>query len=251
MLRSRVSQLRGQSIVRARFAWLHIRDSGTFWTLTAILFLVYMSVGLWSPLISVHIQSLGASTRGIGIVLGTFQGASLLSQYWWGYRSDRLGRRKPLLLWGTAGLALAFAGLATITQWQWLIDVRVFGGIAYAAYTTGSLALVGDLLEDQRDRGRLMGLYRIFASLAFALAALGGGWLADRQGTHVPLLLAALCYGTAFVLSLRVRERLAGVDQGARDQRQAAVAEPKPAVLPDPVERQPLWPLLTMSFMWT
>src|SRR5262245_32863501 len=108
--------------MQRRFDWLKVRDRGAFVQLTGVLFLVYMAVGLWSPLMAVYTkESLGANTGQIGLVLATFQTTSLVSQYWWGRRTDRLGRRKPLLLLGTAGLGLAYLLIAAVGTWGWLI----------------------------------------------------------------------------------------------------------------------------------
>ena len=252
-----------------RFAGLGIRDRGSFWRLTGVLFLVYLSTGLWSPLLSVYTQSLGAGTRDIGLVLGTFQLTSLLSQFWWGSWSDRLGRRKPLVLFGTAGLAVAFVGMATSRQWGWLFPFRMLEGIALAAYSTGSLALIGDLLEDQRGRGRLMGLYRTSGSFAFSIAALSGGWLADRFSIRLPLLIAATCYALAFLLSAWIKEhggqaavssrQLAGAggrgtgDGGRRSEvgdQEFPIRESLSAPGPRPLAPG-LWPFLSMVFLWT
>jgi MFS family permease len=199
--------------------WITVRDRSAFLRLTGVLFLVYMATGLWSPLIAVYTGSLGATTAQIGLVLATYQATALGSQYWWGRRSDRLGRRKPLLLLGTAGLGAAYLLIASVDQYRWLFAARMLEGVAMAGYTTGSLALIGDLLEDQAGRGRLMGTYRTFGSLAFAIAALSGGWLADRFGLRVPFLVAAGCYVLACSVVARIDER--------------------PAPTPDLPERQP------------
>ena len=190
----------------SRFSWLQIRDRAAFVRLTGVLFLVYLATGLWSPLLAVYSRSLGAATGQIGLVLATFQITNLASQYGWGRFSDRLGRRKPLLLIGTAGMALAYVGIASASQYSWLFAARALEGVALSAYSTGSLALIGDLLEDQAGRGRLMGTYRTFGSLAFAIAALTGGWLADSFSLRVPFAIAAQCYLLAFVLGTRINE---------------------------------------------
>src|SRR5262245_22368215 len=171
-----------------RFNWLSVRDRGAFVRLTGVLFLVYLANGLWSPLLAVYTRSLGAETAQIGLVLAAYQASNLASQYWWGRFSDRLGRRKPLLLVGTAGLALAYLGIASARSYGWLFAARVLEGVAMSAYSTGSLALIGDVLEDQSGRGRLMGIYRTFGSLAFSISALTGGWLADSFSMRVPFV---------------------------------------------------------------
>jgi PPP family 3-phenylpropionic acid transporter len=232
-----------------RFAWLQIRDRAAFVRLTGVLFLVYLSTGLWSPLLAVYTRSLGAETGQIGLVLATFQITNLASQYGWGRFSDRLGRRKPLLLIGTAGMALAYLGVASAGQYGWLFAARALEGVALSAYSTGSLALIGDLLEDQAGRGRLMGTYRTFGSLAFAIAALTGGWLADSFSLRVPFAIAALCYLLAFVLGTRITER-------PSDERQVTSDEPSdsrtPSIPhpPSSATRRALWSFLALLGMW-
>ncbi len=228
-----------------RIQWTGIGDRRSFVYLTGVLFLAYLATGLWSPLLSVYVQSLGAGPRDIGLVLSIFQASSLLSQLWWGRWSDRMGRRKPLLLLGLAGLVAAFVLIATSPHWTWLLLVRVLEGVALAAYSNGSLALIGDLLEDQRERGRLMGLYRTFGSLAFSAAALSGGWLADTIGIRWPLLLAAVCYALAFALGTRIHERPAS-RPNAETAPPGNVAESQPGAY----DRRTLLPFLSMVFTW-
>ena len=250
-----------------RFTWLKIRDRAAFVRLTGVLFLVYLATGLWSPLLAVYTRSLGAETGQIGLVLATFQITNLASQYWWGRFSDRLGRRKPLLLIGTAGMALAYLGIASAGQYGWLFAARALEGVALSAYSTGSLALIGDLLEDQAGRGRLMGTYRTFGSLAFAIAALTGGWLADSFSLRVPFAIAALCYLLAFVLGTQINEpgdesrvtsdeqpgdvrRVTSVDQRARHLTPALQAPTPNSPLPTPNSRRALWSFLALFGTW-
>ena len=241
--------------------WLNVRDRGAFVRLTGVLFLVYLATGLWSPLLAVYTRSLGADAAQIGLVLATFQATSLASQFLWGRLSDRLGRRKPLLLLGTAGLGVAYLGIASVDQYRWLFAARALEGVALAAYSIGSLALIGDLLEDQASRGRLMGTYRMFGSLAFSIAALSGGWLADQFSLRVPLFAAAGCYVLACALGSRIKERPATTDHrrpttddrpssanaGSRFSILGSIASALPA---DALARRALWSFLGLIFIW-
>jgi MFS family permease len=257
-----------------RLSWLNVRDRGAFARLTGVLFLVYLATGLWSPLLAVYTRSLGADAAQIGLVFATFQATSLASQFWWGRLSDRLGRRKPLLLLGTAGAGIAYLGIASVDQYGWLFLARALEGVVLAAYSIGSLALIGDLLEDQASRGRLMGIYRMFGSLAFSIAALSGGWLADHFSLRVPLFAAAGCYILACVLGSRIRERAATTDdpfdtaQGRRRPTTDDWIEDRPSrssmkgsrfsvlgslasALPaDALARRALWSFLGLIFTW-
>ncbi|MFL5806211.1 MAG: MFS transporter [Roseiflexaceae bacterium] len=227
-----------------------MRDRGAFVRLTGVLFLVYLATGLWSPLLAVYIGALGAGTAQIGLVLATYQASSLASQYWWGRFSDRLGRRRPLLLLGTAGLSVAYLGIAGADHYSWLFIIRAIEGVALAAYSIGSLALIGDLLEDQTRRGRLMGIYRTFGSLAFAVAALTGGWLADTLGQRVPLLAAAGCYALACLLSASIRERPADAPREPQAMALAAPADLGATLPADSRARRALWSFLGLLFAW-
>lgn len=194
--------------------WLKVRDRGAYLRLTGVLFLVFASAGTVAPLLSNYMRNLGADTGQIGVIFACFQAASLTSQYFWGRWSDRIGRRKPLVVIGTAGVGLSLLATASANWYGWLFATRALEGLAAAAYSTGALAMIGDVLEDEAQRARLMGTYRMFGSLAFALAALSGGVLADALGLRAPLLLAAAFYGLGMLLVLGVREQ--AKDQGRR-----------------------------------
>ena len=226
-------------------AWLRVRDRGAFIRLSGVLFLVYAATGLWAPLMSVYTRDLGATTAEIGLVLAVAQAVGLLSQYQWGRLSDWLGRRAPLVVLGAGGLCLAFLGSAAADRAGWLFLTRGLEGAAMGAYTTGSLALIGDLLEDQAGRGRLMGTYRMFGSLSFAMTALLGGALADWVGLRAPLLVAAVCYGLGCALSFGIREPLA-----FRGPVPAIPADPGAALPLDPLRRRALWSFLALLFVW-
>lgn len=238
----------GRSAIRAQLVNVAAEHRSSFYALSAILFLVFFSSGIQSTMLPVYTQSLGADTSQIGLVLATFQLASLVSQFWWGSISDRLGRRKPLLLVGLLGMSCAITGVALVRAWSWLLPLRVLEGLAMAAYSTGSLALIGDLLEDQGSRGKLMGLYRTWGSLAFAIAAFSGGWLADSFSMRVPLLLAASGLLVAFVLSTRIRER-----PMQRDTVQTSLPVGIPATPGGErlTSRRAIWSFLALVFLWT
>jgi predicted MFS family arabinose efflux permease len=80
------------------------------------------------------------------------------------------------------------------------------GGLATAIRGVGSLALIGDILEGRSNRGRLLGLHRGLSSLAFGLAALIGGSIADRYGSGTTFLVASGTAALGLIASFAVRE---------------------------------------------
>jgi MFS family permease len=108
-------------------------------------------------------------------------------------------------------IALAISSLSlfviSVTSTWWLVIVaQLLLGIAGAGYNAGSLALVGDLIEDAGSRGRMVGIFRTTGSLAFALTAVFGGFIADWYGLWVPILLAAGMQALGGVATLGVTE---------------------------------------------
>jgi MFS family permease len=130
----------------------------------------------------------------------------LLTNYLWGWLSDRTGRRKPLIVGSLLGMAVAYAWLsrAATSQgawWAWVLQ-----GACLAAYLTPSLALLGDLLATSEQRGRRMGLYRGLGSLAFAVAAVVGGRLADLYSLRLPFEVCIWFNVAAAVVALFLQE---------------------------------------------
>ncbi len=178
----------------------------SIYLLSIIVILHFATIGVSSPLISLYLQELGASYDRIALILASFAATSLLTNYLWGWLSDKTGRRKPLIVAGLVGLVVAYAWLSqarTVEEawWAWVLE-----GACRAAYLTPSLALMGDLLATGNRRGRRMGLYRGLGSLAFAAAAVVGGRLADLYSLHVAFQVCVLFNGLAVIVALFLRE---------------------------------------------
>ncbi|MCL4835153.1 MAG: MFS transporter [Caldilineaceae bacterium] len=212
--------------------------------LTGIIGLVYLSIGFSSPLITLYLKDLGASYQQIALILTSFSATALLSNYAWGWVTDRIGRRKPILLAGLLGLGVAYWQLSRVPDANIAWGIRVLEGMAAAAYATPSLALMGDLLADTGQRGRRMGYYRGSASMMFAVGAFFGGSIADRVSISLVLSLCAGVYLLAAFCTLFVRE-VAPVKKTATPE---VVAIPAP---PPAKERQLPLLFLLGAMLWT
>jgi MFS family permease len=175
--------------------------------MTLISFILFMSMGITGPVSSLYVAYLGANYVQIGL-LGTVTSLTvIIFGFVWGQASDTLGGRKTFLVAGLAGMALIHGLIAIAPSYHYLFPLRALGAVAMAAYTTSSLALMGDLLEQRTTtRGRSMGVYRGLGSLGFGLMAFASGTIADRLSLRAPFGLAALFLMIAFSLSLTVEE---------------------------------------------
>ena len=177
--------------------------------LTLIGALVFAAIGMSAPLITLFLEELGSNYRGISLILASAGLVALLANYAWGRVSDRIGRRKPLIVAGLLGAACAYIVLSLVSAPAAAWAARLGEAAAMAAYGTASLALMGDLLGggDQGDRrGVRIGAYRGIASLAFAGGAVVGGPLADAYSLRVMLAACGGLYALAGVAALGLRE---------------------------------------------
>lgn len=215
--------------------------------LTGVLFLVFAGTGMTGALLSIYMTYLGANKSQIALILTAASISSVAFNFFWGGRSDSLSSRKPLLVTGLGGLALAYV-LASMAPTFWvLLPLWLITSMSMAAYSTVSLAMVGDLLEGHKVRGRLMGTYRTFGSLSFGIATLVSGTIAEAFSLRVPMLLAGCFFAIALVIALLIKEpaheqdvKRAGVP--------AQVKSKKPSII---TMLRTLWPLMITTLCWS
>ena len=125
------------------------------------LFLVMIGFGITLPVFAFYAERLamagGASEGQAAVHVGLLTGIYALMQFlfapFWGRWSDRIGR-KPLVLIGIAGYAIAQA-LFGLANSLWLFyGARIIGGIFSSAMFPAATAYVADLTsDDERSRG--------------------------------------------------------------------------------------------------
>lgn len=174
--------------------------------LTLVSALVYVAMGLTMPVMTVYLETLGASYAEISLILTSFTLTALLANYASGWLSDRLQRRKPLLVVGLVLIAVAYFWLGRVLQATQAWPLRILEGIGSGAYGTLSLAMTGDLLEHSQHRGRIMGVLRGLGSVSFAVGAVAGGWFATNWSAAFVFQAAGGCYAAAALVMLAMRE---------------------------------------------
>ncbi len=167
---------------------------------------LFASNGLTIPLMANHFGALGSKPGAVGFLFAAQQAGALVAPYIWGAGSDRLGKRKPIIIIALVLSAISLCTVAFIQQYAILLIAQFCIGIASAGFSAGNLALVGDLIEDDGSRGRVLGMFRMTGSLAFALTAVTGGFIADGFGLWVPIAIAAVLQGLGCFATLGIRE---------------------------------------------
>jgi MFS family permease len=144
-------------------------------------------------------QNLGSSVLYVVLMLVVFNLTYAVSALPAGVLSDRLGRRRVIIL-GWLIYALVYLGFALASElWQvWLLFAGY--GLYYGVVEGVARAFVADLVPEER-RGTAYGLYHGVVGVALLPASLIAGWLWQACSPAAPFYFGA---GLAFVAMLGI-----------------------------------------------
>jgi MFS family permease len=112
------------------------------------------------PLLPIFLSStLGASAKAIGIIEGSAESVSSLLKLFAGYLSDRMHKRKLLVVSGYALAAIVRPLLAFATVWQHVLAIRVADRVGKGLRTAPRDAMIADTVLPQH-RGIAFGFHR-------------------------------------------------------------------------------------------
>ena len=143
-----------------------------------ITFVSLVGFGLLIPLLPFIVERTGVGVEVITIVLGLYSLAQLVAAPFWGYISDRWGR-KPVLVWTSYGLAASYVIVAYSESLEMLIVSRVVGGVM-AANIGAAQAYMSDITTPE-TRAKGMGLLGAAFGLGFIFGPAIGGVLGGND----------------------------------------------------------------------
>lgn len=153
-------------------------------------FLDLLGFGIIIPLLPFYVRSLGGSAETVGFILASFSFTQLVATPFLGRLSDRMGRRRVILV-SLAGNAAAMGlfALATHTSLLWMLFVsRILAGA-----TAGNLAACQAAIADvTKGEARAAGMGRLGAGIGLGMV-LGPvlGSSVSHIGPWAPPLAAA------------------------------------------------------------
>ncbi|MFF9343920.1 MULTISPECIES: MFS transporter [unclassified Streptomyces] len=144
------------------------------------------------------------------LVLTAVNGATLLGTVVAGGTwSDRVGRRKPFVLWSGVLMAAAAALLAGWQTWPGALVAAALLGIGFGVFTSVDFALMTDVLPKAADRGKDLGVINVANSLPQVAAPVLAAPLVTHLGGYRALYLVAAGVGLLGALLVR---RIRAVD---------------------------------------
>lgn len=164
------------------WAWAG-RFAAQFATSLATVYLLYFlrdEIKVADPAQGVAVLSL-MFTAGI-VVVGLLVGRA----------SDRVGRRKTFVIVAALLMASGLAAMALVPTWTVAVAAAAALGGGYGAYLAVDQALVTQLLKNDDDRGKDLGVMNMAGSGAVAVAPIVAAGSVDRGGYSLLFLLAAV-----------------------------------------------------------
>ncbi|BBE42513.1 Multidrug efflux permease [Conexivisphaera calida] len=164
------------------------------------------AISLVTPYVGLVMYSRGMPIGEVGAYYLALGAASALGQLLGGAASDRIGRRRVMVLGLLlSGAALAAMGLSLRLPGYWPFASttaveNLLGGISFSALNT----MVGDRGNGIRDMVRNYGTVRIGINLGWALGPLVGGALADLLGYGAAFLISGAAVAASSLFALTV-----------------------------------------------
>ena len=166
-------------------------------------------------------REFGIGEAWVGLLVGAYGAGSIVAMLWGGVLTDRLGRRRTLLLslFGSGSLALAMGFVHSVAAF---VPLLIAFSFLADLYRPASSAIIADLVPS-RDRAVGFAALRLAVNLGFGLGVALGGVLADLDWRLLFWGDGATTLGFGLIVWLLVDETRA---------HEPASSEPVPAASP-------------------
>ena len=173
------------------------RQQGAFFVLLLTVFIDMVGFGIIIPFMPFWAEHFDASPAVVTLLFSTYSAVAFFFSFFWGWVSDRWGR-KPVLLLSLFGSVMSFAWLGFADALWMLFAARALGGV-FGANIPVAQAYVADVTEPEK-RAQGMGMIGAAFGLGFVLGPAIGGLLAGPDAANpdfrTPFFVAS---GVSFV----------------------------------------------------
>lgn len=163
------------------------RPNRSLLILFSVVVLDLIGFGVVMPILPFYAQQFGANATVLGLLLTSYSAMQFIFSSLWGKLSDRIGRKKVLLL-TILGSAFSLALLGMANSLFMLFVGRILSGIFAANISVASAYVTDVTTEENRAKG--MGMIGAAFGVGFLLGPALGGVL-SKNGYHLPLLVAS------------------------------------------------------------
>jgi len=165
----------------------------------------WFSMYAYIPTFSPYIESLGASHKMIGLILGSYGFTQMLIRIPLGIYSDRINRKKIFVNIGILLSLISTTGMWFAETPALILIFRSLAGASAATWVSFTVLFSSYFKKD--DTAHAIGLINASNKSGQVAGMLLGGIIAQALGQQFPFLLAAAGAVIGFILSLSVDEK--------------------------------------------
>ncbi len=169
-------------------------------TFMVAMILANLGGNMYGPLLSLYLESLGATVTQIGLFYTLSQVVPLVLQILGGWVSDSLGRLRAIAigsLFGTIG-ALILVGSSS---WGWVLLASAVGAGAGALVGPSFDAFIAEK-SDEHNRARVFGVSQMLYGIVAVIGPPAGGWIVEHYGFKTMLWASAALYIVAMLIRI-------------------------------------------------
>ncbi len=166
-----------------------------------------------NPVLSLYTESLGASDILIGLIAAFSPLAGILFSFPMGHLSDKIGRKKLLIISGIIFLISPLFYLF-INSAIWLIPIRFFHGLATAILGPVMSAMIVEIYS--KNKGEKLGIYSSSTLIGRTLAPLLGGFIISYFANLSGLLNYKYVYVAAFLFAIPIIILILSLNDGQK-----------------------------------
>ena len=175
-----------------------------YWRLSAFYLSYFAILGAMVPYWTVFLRGRGMSALEIGQLMAVGTLTRILAPWASAWVGDRMPRRIVVVRLAAALMTLIFCGMFVARGfWQVALVTAAFGFFWNAALPQFEIVTLRHL----GGAGNLYGRIRLWGSVGFIGVVLGGGWLLERAGLDMLLLVLLATMAGTLISSLLVPDR--------------------------------------------
>ncbi|WP_373232069.1 MFS transporter [Cohnella sp.] len=164
-----------------------------------------LAAGMIYPYYLLFLKNLGNSYSKYGLAFAVFTISSAAVSQLLSHRLDRYAH--ALLIASSLGMMVAMLAFPWISSYAWVIGLQLLMGACSAMQKTSEKLLIADHTA-AGSRGKLIGSYHFWTSVASGIAVIIGGYLIDWLTINTLFYVSALLYGWSAWVVWRRRESL-------------------------------------------
>lgn len=164
-----------------------------------ITFVDILGFSMLIPLLPYFVTHFGASPFVVGVLFSTFSLCQLISGPLWSNASDRIGRKKILII-SQIGATIGWAMLGVVPNIFWVFVARIIEGVSGGNIGV-TQAYVADMVEP-KQRSRAFGYIGATFAAGMAIGPLGAGLVFAHFGYAATFFLAAALQFITVLLTL-------------------------------------------------